>query len=126
MRRIITIAGALALFGALAASVGAGTIVGTKHNDVLRGTAKADKLYGRGGNDKLSGLAGNDYLNGGPGNDTLTGGPGADTLVCGPGKDIAIADAADKVSADCETVQGLPKPAVSVSNASLTEGNSGS
>jgi hypothetical protein len=126
MRRIITVAGALALFGVLVASVGAGTIVGTKRNDVLRGTAKGDKLYGQAGNDKLYGLAGNDYLNGGLGNDVVSGGPGADVLVCGPGRDTAIADAADKVAADCETVLGLPKPAVSVTGAEQAEGNAGS
>ena len=72
--------------------------------------AAADKLYGNGGNDKLYGLAGNDYLNGGPGNDVLSGGPGADVLACGPGRDTAVADARDKIGADCETVQGVPKP----------------
>lgn len=126
MRRILSIAGVLALFGLLVASVGAGTINGTKGNDVLRGTARADKLYGQAGNDKLYGLAGNDYLNGGLGNDVISGGPGADILVCGPGRDTAIADAADKVAADCETVQGVPKPAVSAAGASQAEGNAGS
>ncbi len=116
----------VAVAGLLVASVYAATINGTAGNDTLRGTAKADKLYGKAGNDRLFGLAGNDYLNGGPGNDTLTGGPGVDVLVCGPGRDIAVADAADKVAADCETVQGLPKPAVSVTDASQAEGNTGS
>jgi Calx-beta domain/RTX calcium-binding nonapeptide repeat (4 copies) len=125
MRRITIPLGAAVLFGALVASVWAGNINGTKGNDTLRGTAKADKLYGLGGNDRLFGLAGNDYLNGGPGNDTVTGGPGADTIVCGPGRDIAVADAADKVAADCETVQGLPKPAISVTGGSQAEGNAG-
>jgi Calx-beta domain/RTX calcium-binding nonapeptide repeat (4 copies) len=125
MRRIITAVAVLTLFGVLAASVGAGTIAGTKGNDVLRGTAKADKLYGNAGNDRLYGLAGDDYLNGGAGNDTITGGPGADTVVCGPGHDTVVADAADRIAADCEVVQGLPKPAVSVAGASQTEGNSG-
>ena len=93
---------------------------------MLRGTAAADKLYGNGGNDKLYGLAGNDYLNGGPGNDVLSGGPGADVLACGPGHDTALADAADKVAADCETVRGLPKPALSIAGGSQAEGNAGS
>jgi hypothetical protein len=100
----------------------AGTIRGTPRNDTLRGTAMADKLYGNGGTDRLYGLAGNDYLNGGPGNDTLSGGPGTDVLACGPGRDTALADAADKVGADCETVLGRPMPALSVSGESLTEG----
>jgi Ca2+-binding RTX toxin-like protein len=93
---------------------------------MLRGTSAADKLYGNAGDDKLYGLAGNDYLNGGPGNDVLSGGPGADVLACGPGHDTALADAADKVAADCETVRGLPKPALSIAGASQAEGNAGS
>jgi hypothetical protein len=107
------------------ASAVAATVKGTARNDTLRGTAKADKLYGLAGNDRLYGLAGNDYLTGGPGNDTITGGPGADTIVCGPGRDLAAADATDKIAADCETVQGVPKPAASVAGGSLAEGNSG-
>ena len=107
------------------ASASAGVIRGTPKSDTLRGTAAADKLYGNGGNDKLYGLAGNDYLNGGPGNDVLSGGPGADVLACGPGRDTAVADARDKIGADCETVQGVPKPALAVAGASLAEGNAG-
>ena len=107
------------------ASASAGVIRGTPRSDALRGTAAADKLYGNGGNDKLYGLAGNDYLNGGPGNDVLSGGPGADVLACGPGRDTAVADARDKIGADCETVQGVPKPALAVAGASLAEGNAG-
>jgi Calx-beta domain-containing protein/hemolysin type calcium-binding protein len=110
----------------LVTSAFAGPIKGTPRSDTLRGTATADKLYGLAGNDKLYGLAGNDYLNGGPGNDLVSGGPGADTLVCGPGHDTAIADGSDKIAADCETVQGVPKPTVSVANASQSEGDSGS
>ena len=127
-RRPVT-AGLALIAGAVAAivvaSAVAANIKGTPKNDTLRGTAQADKLYGLSGNDKLSGFAGNDYLNGGPGNDVVTGGPGADTLVCGPGRDTAVADAADKIAADCETVQGLPKPAVSVTGGSQAEGNAG-
>jgi hypothetical protein len=116
---------AAALAAVVVTSAGAGTIRGTRRNDVLRGSAAADKLYGNAGNDKLFGLAGNDYLSGGPGNDVLTGGPGADTLVCGPGRDTAIADARDRLGADCETVLGLPKPTVSVSGDSVSESDDG-
>ena len=116
----------LAVAAIVVASAAAGTIRGTPRGDMLRGTAAADKLYGNAGNDKLYGLAGNDYLNGGPGNDLVSGGPGADTLVCGPGHDTAIADGSDKIAADCETVQGVPKPTVSVANVSQSEGDSGS
>jgi hypothetical protein len=117
---------AAAIAAIVVTAAGAGTIRGTARNDVLRGSAAADKLFGNAGNDKLYGLAGNDYLNGGVGNDVLSGGPGADTLVCGPGRDTALADARDKIGTDCETVQGVPKPTVSVEDYSLAEGSSGS
>jgi hypothetical protein len=126
MRRIVSIAGALALAGVLVASVGARTIVGTKKNDVLRGTAKADTINGKAGNDTLFGLGGNDSLTGGPGNDKLVGGPGKDRYNCGPGKDVVIGDAADiKPGADCEVANGFAKPALSVGDASGVEGNAG-
>jgi hypothetical protein len=103
----------------------AATIVGTAKNDVIRGTAKADIIIGKAGGDKLYGLGGNDTLVGGPGNDTLVGGAGADKLRCGPGRDIAIADAKDKVSADCETVRGPVRPSISIGDASVAEGSAG-
>ncbi len=128
-RRSYTLAvAAVALTGLLAVTALAattGTINGTPKNDVLKGTPKADVLNGQAGNDKLYGYAGNDTLIGGPGNDKLVGGPGADVLKCGAGKDTAIADAKDKVGKDCEIVLGLPKPAVSIADAQVTEGNSG-
>jgi len=120
---------AFVLTAAIAAIVvtaaGAGVIRGTPKNDMLRGTAKADVLIGGGGNDKLFGLAGNDLLNGGPGNDVLTGGPGADRFACGPGRDVAVVDARDSVAADCETVQGAPKPVVSVAGDEAPDLDSG-
>jgi Calx-beta domain-containing protein/hemolysin type calcium-binding protein len=116
----------LAFFLALVGSAAAATIVGTPRNDVLRGTAKADRLDGKAGNDRLFGLAGNDVLIGGPGNDTLVGGSGADSLKCGAGRDTAMADASDKVAADCENVRGLPPPpALSIGDTSSLEGDSG-
>ena len=117
---------ALTIAAVVVSSAAAGTVRGTPKADTMRGTASADKLYGNGGNDKLYGLAGNDYLNGGPGNDVVSGGPGADTLVCGPGRDTAIADGSDRIAADCESVQGVPKQALSVANVSQPEGNAGS
>src|SRR5204862_2435103 len=103
----------------------AATIVGTAKNDVIRGTAKADTIIGKGDNDKLYGLGGNDTLVSGPGKDTLVGGPGADKLQCGQGRDVAIADANDKVSADCEAVRGPARPSISIGDASVAEGSSG-
>jgi hypothetical protein len=114
---------ALALVGSTSSL--AATIVGTAKNDIIRGTAKADVLSGKAGNDKLYGLGGNDTLVGGPGKDTLVGGPGADKLQCGQGRDVAIADAKDKVSADCETVRGPARPSISIGDASVAEGSSG-
>src|SRR5262249_32478717 len=130
MRRLPPAIIGLVLAGLLATGVVAGArapINGTAKNDVLKGTEKADVINGRAGNDKLFGYAGNDVLNGGPGNDTLVGGTGADKLNCGKGNDIAIADLTDVISADCEKVLGLPPPAqMSVGDASIAEGNSGS
>jgi hypothetical protein len=116
LKRVALAAVAAALGLLVVSSALAAKVVGTAKNDVLRGTAKADKLYGKGGNDKLFGLGANDLL---------VGGPGADTLKCGPGRDIAVADAADTVAPDCEIVQGPVLPSVSVADASVTEGNSG-
>ena len=103
----------------------AATIVGTAKSDVIRGSGKADLIIGKAGNDKLYGLGGNDTLVGGLGNDTLVGGPGADKLRCGPARDVAIADANDKVSVDCETVRGPARPSISIGDASVAEGSSG-
>jgi hypothetical protein len=125
MRRLITAIGAFGLFAALAASVWAANVPGTKGNDKLHGTPGADTISGGPGNDTISGLAGNDVLNGGVGNDTITGGPGADKVVCGTGHDTVHADAVDKIAADCEVILGLPKPALSVAGGSQAEGNSG-
>ena len=40
MRRILPVAGVLAVFGVLVASVGAGTISGTRGNDTVRGMVR--------------------------------------------------------------------------------------
>jgi Ca2+-binding RTX toxin-like protein len=109
----------------LSATALGAAIVGTPKNDVIRGTAKADRINGRTGDDKLYGLGGNDALIGGSGNDTLVGGVGRDTLQCGTGRDTAIADASDNVSADCETVRSPVLPSISIADASVAEGNSG-
>src|SRR5947208_5671796 len=125
-RREVTVGAVLAGLSLLpSTSVLAATIVGTPKNDVIRGTAKADKLIGKAGSDKLYGLGGNDTLAGGPGNDTLVGGSGADKLQCGPGRDIAIGDMKDKISTDCETVSGAMLPSISLADASVADGDSG-
>jgi len=127
-RTLVLAVAAIALTGLLAAAVRAetaATVNGTPKNDVLRGTPGNDVINGKGGNDRIYGLAGNDVLIGGPGNDYIVGGPGADTIRCGPGKDTVVADARDKIASDCEKVLGLPKPALSVADAQVAEGNSG-
>jgi hypothetical protein len=109
MRKIILITGLIVLTGALVSGLSAATsrtIPGTARNDVLKGTPKADRIDGKAGNDTLYGYGGNDVLIGGAGNDRLVGGRGTDTLRCGPGKDTAVADDADAVAGDCESVSG--------------------
>jgi hypothetical protein len=113
------------VFVVLGSSAGAARVAGTARADRLVGTPRADRLDGRGGNDTLLGLGGNDVLVGGAGNDRLAGGPGADVLDCGAGRDLATADVRDTVSPSCETVKGIPKPALTISDASVSEGNSG-
>jgi hypothetical protein len=125
MRRSVTVAVTVVVAGVLATTGAAKNITGGAKNDVLRGTPAADVINGRGGNDSISGLGGNDVLIGGAGNDRLVGGTGADTLNCGAGKDTAIAGVGDKVSASCEIVRGLPAPALSIADATVSEGNSG-
>jgi Ca2+-binding RTX toxin-like protein len=116
---------------ATAAEVGASsTLRGLGGDDELVGTDRADRLDGGAGADTLRGGFGNDQITGGPGRDTIEGDragrcnevhcdidPGsaadtidardgeADTISCGPGPDRVLADAADAVASDCETVE---------------------
>ena len=83
-------AGLLAAAGValvLAASSGAGRIVGTIRADVLRGTLVPDRIVARSGNDRID----------------VTGG-GRDRVSCGPGADLVAADGSDSLAADCEVV----------------------
>jgi hypothetical protein len=69
-----------------------------------------DVLRTGGGADTLDGGDGSDTLSGGAGNDTFQARDGAaDTLTCGAGSDAGIADAADALAGDCESVL-LPAP----------------
>jgi RTX calcium-binding nonapeptide repeat (4 copies) len=99
---------------------------------VIRGTERADKLAGTPGKDVLIGLAGDDWLRGLGGDDTIDGGKGRDVLsgglgrdrilardgardrvYCGLGADRVVADALDRVQADCERKilpPGTPPP----------------
>lgn len=80
-------------------------LYGQAGNDRLYGQVGNDRLYGGPGNDRLYGQAGDDRLYGQAGNDYLNGGPGSDWFSCGPGKDTVVADATEKVAADCEVVK---------------------
>ena len=84
-------------------------IVGTNRSETIRGTPGADKLYGLAGHDRLIGGAGRDVVYGGPGADRLLLRDGErDVAACGPGRDTVLADGADVVLADCETMIVVP------------------
>ncbi len=128
----MTLVAALAVAATLVtASVGAArvitgtatgnTLTGTASADTMRGLGGADRIYGAGGRDRLGGGAGGDVLVGGPGVDRLAGGSGndavfargggGDSLSCGGGLDTVVADASDRVSADCEVLRQHGSPA---------------
>ncbi len=98
---------------------------GDQGNDVITGGGGADQIAGGRGRDTLRGGRGADTLRGGQGADRVFGGQGADRVIAGPGADrIRVrgggrdvvrcgrgidrvwADASDRVSADCEIVNG--------------------
>jgi hypothetical protein len=75
-------------------------------NDRLIGTSGRNMLEGGAGDDRLIGWAGADWLSGGPGNDLIKARDTArDRIVCGKGFDIVIANAADLVARNCESVK---------------------
>jgi hypothetical protein len=74
-------------------------------NDALWGGPGRDRLVGVDGLDTIHGGKGNDRVGGGPGNDGLYGNAGGDHLLCGTGRDDALADQADTVARDCESVK---------------------
>jgi hypothetical protein len=74
---------ALAVTGTAAAA----RLAGTPRADVLRGTPAADRVAARAGADRI---------------DVAFG--GTDAVSCGPGADFVVADGADSVARDCETV----------------------
>jgi hypothetical protein len=68
-------------------SAAAASVRGSAHADLLRGTPSADRIVARAGNDRI---------------DVAFG--GVDSVSCGPGSDLVVADGADRVASDCETV----------------------
>ena len=111
---------------------GAQNLLGRDGNDTLSGRGGPDRLQGDNGNDQRNGEGGDDALYGFSGDDTLDGGAGHDTfhgdyppglvtfragndtirardgevdsVACGLGGDIAVVDAIDAVSGDCESI----------------------
>jgi Ca2+-binding RTX toxin-like protein len=78
-------------FEELSVSARGGSLVGSKHGDVIRanpGTDTEFTLLGLGGDDRLFGnYAGNDVIDAGPGNDRVLGGGGDDQMVGSTGDD---------------------------------------
>ncbi|MCE4556546.1 calcium-binding protein [Roseateles cellulosilyticus] len=73
-------------------------LTGTLGADSMSGSAHGELLFGLDGNDVIFGLGGEDTLDGGAGNDTLDGGSGADRLIGGDGDDVyRVDDAGDVV-----------------------------
>jgi RTX calcium-binding nonapeptide repeat (4 copies) len=74
----------------------AAVLVSSAAAETIRGTVGADVLRGGPGADRISGRAGNDRI------DVAYG--GSDRVACGAGNDLVVADRADRVGGDCETV----------------------
>ena len=93
-------------------------IVGTDGAETIRGTAGADRISARAGDDKIFGLAGDDVLTGGLGRDVVYGGAvpigfssedgAAMSPAVAPGGMTFLADGADVVLGDCETLRISP------------------
>ncbi|MGZ0172770.1 MAG: beta strand repeat-containing protein [Planctomycetales bacterium] len=119
---------------------------GQAGNDTVNGDAGDDTAYGGGGRDSLLGGAGDDIINGQSGNDTLNGEAGMDRGYGGSGNDFLIggedddtlaghsgndtvlgAGGSDSVNGGSgnDLVQGVGS-LLSISDATLVEGNSGS
>jgi Ca2+-binding RTX toxin-like protein len=104
------------------AIIGITVSAGDGADNLTNTTATRSTLSGGDGNDSLAGGSGNDILRGNKGVDTHAGGPGddlidargdrGDVVSCGDGNDTVMADAADSIALDCETVDRgvLPPP----------------
>lgn len=79
---------------------------GGRSRDTLIGNRRANVLAGGPGDDTLDGGKGRDVLRGQGGDDEITSRDGArDAVDCGAGHDTVIADALDRVAANCEVVR---------------------
>ncbi len=106
------------------AIIGITVSAGDQADSITNTTATRSTLSGGDGNDSLAGGSGNDILRGNKGVDTHAGGAGddfidargdrGDVVSCGDGNDTVLADAADSIAPDCETVNRgiLPPPPV--------------
>jgi len=87
MRALAAIALLLAAASTAAGAL-APALVGTARADFLAGTAAGDRVVARAGNDRIA----------------VEYDAGVDRVSCGPGRDVVVADARDRVGADCEVV----------------------
>jgi hypothetical protein len=128
------------------------TLVGNGGDDELIGGGGADELRGDAGADVLDGGFGDDRIVGGSGRDTISGdrrdgdcGPlwctlpygndvieasdgEVDSIACGAGADRVVADAADVVAPDCESVKrstARSEPAPTSGRSDSSSGRSG-
>jgi Ca2+-binding RTX toxin-like protein len=108
----------------LVGSPGPDLLTGFDFDDVIEAGAGDDQVIGSYGNDTINPGAGRDTVNADTatacnffecrppyGNDTVDARDGeVDQITCGVGEDRVLADAADVVAADCETVQRASAP----------------
>ncbi|RMG42074.1 MAG: hypothetical protein D6725_00270 [Planctomycetota bacterium] len=110
------------------------TVIGGAHDDLVRGGDGNDRMIGNLGDDTLQGGVGDDVGYGGGGRDSLSGGTGNDTLLGQGGADTVTGDTgADKLDGgtgndlvqSVQVVQAGQFPDITISDASVTEGDAG-
>ena len=88
MRLRLAIVVVAAALPAVAGGAVQATVLGTQRADFLAGSDSPDRIEGRGGNDRIAA----EYDG------------GVDRISCGTGVDVVVADARDRIEADCEVV----------------------
>ncbi len=88
MRLRLAIVVLAAALPAVAAGAAQKVVLGTQRADFLAGTATSDRILARGGDDRIAA----EYDG------------GLDWITCGAGRDVVVADARDRIDADCEIV----------------------